>query len=304
MNKLEETNAAEIAAEFLRARRNAGSPAMGMVLTLVVVASDDHAEAAMDVARAAARDHPARILGVVLGDARGHAHVDAEVGTGAGHPGETALIRLRGAVVKHAESVVLPLLLPDSPVAVWWADQGPDDPASDPLGRLATRRITDLGTHASPRSKAGLRRFAHYTPGDTDLAWTRLTLWRATLAAVLDQHSARITAVRVSAERGHPSAGLLRAWLSHCLHLDVELVPSDGPAVTEVALDTVQGPIRISRPDGHEATLSTPNRPERPVSLRIRELHELISEELRHLDADEIYELTIHKVLELEGIRD
>nr|WP_238694503.1 glucose-6-phosphate dehydrogenase assembly protein OpcA [Nocardioides daphniae] len=105
----------------------------------------------MDVARAAAHDHPARILGVVLGDGRGRAHIEAEVGTGAGHPGETALIRLRGAVVKHAESVVLPLLLPDSPVVVWWwGDVGPDDPSSDPLGRLATRRITDLGTEASP----------------------------------------------------------------------------------------------------------------------------------------------------------
>lgn len=301
MRKLEETNAAEIAAEFLRARRKAGSPAMGMVLTLVVVAPEDEAEAAMDVARAAAHDHPARILGVVLGDGRGRAHVEAEVGTGAGHPGETALIRLRGAVVKHAESVVLPLLLPDSPVAVWWAGDGPDDPASDPLGRLATRRITDLGIDASPRSKAALRRFAHYSPGDTDLAWTRLTLWRATLAAVLDQHPGRVTAVRVSSERGHPSAGLLRAWLSDCLRLDVELVTSDGPAVTEVVLETVQGPIRIYRPDGREATLATPGRPERPVSLRIRELPELLSEELQHLDADEIYELTIKKLLELEG---
>ncbi|GGD26146.1 glucose-6-phosphate dehydrogenase assembly protein OpcA [Nocardioides daphniae] len=302
MKKLEETNAAAIAAEFLRARRKAGSPAMGMVLTLVVVAPEDEAEEAMDVARAAAHDHPARILGVVLGDGRGRAHIEAEVGTGAGHPGETALIRLRGAVVKHAESVVLPLLLPDSPVVVWWwGDVGPDDPSSDPLGRLATRRITDLGTEASPRSKAAQRRYAHYAPGDTDFAWTRLTLWRATLAAVLDQHPAKVTAVRVSSERGHPSAALLRAWLSHCLKLDVELVASEGPAVTEVMLETVQGPITISRPDGREASLATPGRPERPVSLRIRELPELLSEELQHLDADEIYELTIQKLLDLEG---
>ena len=41
--------------------------------------------------------------------------------------------------MKHPESVVLPLLLPDSPVAVWWPADHPPDPAEDPLGRLAQR---------------------------------------------------------------------------------------------------------------------------------------------------------------------
>ena len=37
-------------------------------------------------------------------------------------------------MVKHPESVVLPLLLPDSPVALWWPTDAPEDPAADPLG--------------------------------------------------------------------------------------------------------------------------------------------------------------------------
>ncbi len=53
------------------------------------------------------------------------------------------MITLTGAVTKHPESVVLPLLLPDSPVVVWWPAKAPADPAADPLGRLARRRITD-----------------------------------------------------------------------------------------------------------------------------------------------------------------
>ena len=39
--------------------------------------------------------------------------------------------RLRGEVVKHAASVVLPLLLPDSPVAVWWPAAAPRLSRSD-----------------------------------------------------------------------------------------------------------------------------------------------------------------------------
>lgn len=302
MVELEDTTAAEIAQAFVQDRRGAGSPAMGMVLTLVVVVDEDEAETVMEVAREATRGHPSRVLGVILGDGRGKGHVDATVGVGRKWGGEAAVIRLRGAVVKHPESVVLPLLLPDSPVAVWWASQGPDNPSAHPLGALATRRITDLGTHASPRSKAALRRFSHYRPGDTDLAWSRLTLWRAVLAAVLDQHPARVRRGRVSSEPGHPSAGLLRAWLRDRLGVEVDLVHSPGPAVTEVVLETSDGDLTITRPDGGQATLRAPGRPDRTVALRIRQLPELISEELRHLDPDEPYADTVANFLEHEGL--
>ena len=139
MIELTSTNSSGIAAEFLRARTRAGSPAMGMVMTLVIVVNEEQAEGAMQAAQAASHEHPARVLGVILGDARGTAQVNAQVGIGSGWTGETALIRLKGEVVKHPESVVLPLLLPDSPVAVWWPCHPPDDPAQDPLGRLAQR---------------------------------------------------------------------------------------------------------------------------------------------------------------------
>ena len=110
---------------------------MGMVMTLIIVVDEDGAADAMDAAKAASHEHPARVLGVILGDGRGAGIVNAQVGTGGGWAGETALIRLKGEVVKHPESVVLPLLLPDSPVAVWWPTDHPADPAADPIGALA-----------------------------------------------------------------------------------------------------------------------------------------------------------------------
>ena len=140
--------------------------------------------------------------------------VNAQVGTGSGWSGETALIRLKGEVVKHPESVVLPLLLPDSPVAAWWPTDAPEDPAADPLGALAQRRITDSAAATRGKTKAIHRQCTTYAKGNTDLAWTRITPWRALLAAALDQHPEKVTSASVTAERISPSADLLVAWLS------------------------------------------------------------------------------------------
>src|SRR5215210_1539032 len=184
---LEDTDAAGIASGLLEARKNAGSPAMGMVMTLVIVVPDEDAEEALLAAREAAREHPSRLLGVVIGSARGASSIHAEIRTGSGAVGEMALIHLTGEVTRHPESVVLPLLLPDSPVVVWWPTDAPADPAADPLGQLGTRRITDASQVTSGRTKAMLNQCESYAPGNTDLAWTRITLWRALLAAALDQ---------------------------------------------------------------------------------------------------------------------
>ena len=214
MIELTDTNSAGIAAELVRARKKAGSPAMGMVMTLVIIVDEDKADDAMAAAREASKEHPARVLGVILGDARGKAVVNAQVGTGSGWSGETALIRLKGEVVKHPESVVLPLLLPDSPVAAWWPADAPEDPAADPLGALAQRRITDAAAVTKAKTKAIHHQCMTYAKGNTDLAWTRITPWRALLAAALDQHPEKVTSASVTAERISPSADLLVAWLS------------------------------------------------------------------------------------------
>lgn len=289
MIALSDTDAAGIAAEFRRARARAGSPAMGMVLTMVIVADEETADAAMEMGREASHEHPARVLGVILGDGRGASQVDAQVGTGSGWSGETALIRLSGAVAKHPESVVLPLLLPDSPVAVWWPTDPPGDPAADPLGRLAQRRITDSANATRNRGRALRTQCGAYTAGNTDLAWTRLTPWRALLAAALDQHPLKVTGGHVAAEKANPSAELLVAWLSDRLRVPIRRRTSSGPGVTEVELTTAEGPIRIDRPDGRLATYTSPGHPDRPIGLRRRDVHELLAEELRRLDEDDVY---------------
>jgi glucose-6-phosphate dehydrogenase assembly protein OpcA len=301
MIELLNTNSSQIAAEFLRARVRAGSPAMGMVMTLVIVVDEDDAEAAMRAARSASHEHPARVLGVILGDRRGAPEINAQVGTGSGWSGETALIRLKGEVVRHPESVVLPLLLPDSPVAVWWPNHPPDDPANDPLGRLAQRRITDAAAAARGKTRAMRQQCESYTVGNTDLAWTRITPWRALLAAALDQQPLKVTRGSVTAERISPSADLLGAWLGHRLKITVDRRSSRGPGITEVVLETKEGPIRIARPDGRLAMFTSPDRPDRPVALKRRDLPELLAEELRRLDEDDVYAETARTLLKLDA---
>ena len=299
MIELLDTNAAAIAAEFVRARTKAGSPAMGMVMTLIIVVPEDHAEDAMVAARAASHEHPARVLGVILGDGRGAAMVSAQVGAGSGWSGETALIRLKGEVVKHPESVVLPLLLPDSPVAIWWPTSAPADPASDPLGALAQRRITDSAAVTRGKTRAIHRQCSAYATGNTDLAWTRITPWRALLAAALDQHPEKVTSASVTAERISPSADLLVAWLSDRLRVDVERHSSDGPGITEVVLRTRSGDISISRGDGKLARFTSPGQPDRPVALKRRDVPELLAEELRRLDEDDTYAAAAKRLVKL-----
>jgi glucose-6-phosphate dehydrogenase assembly protein OpcA len=292
------TNSSEIASALLRARRSTGAPAMGMVMTLIVAAEEGDHYDALKAARRASRDHPARIIGVIRRPGRGATNLDAEVTIGAS--GEIVLLRLSGELVAHAASVVLPLLLPDSPVVVWWPGQAPAEIADDPLGVLGNRRITDVAGLSRGRLAALLVQAEHYQPGNSDLSWTRLTPWRALLAAALDQYPAKISSATVAAERGNPSADLLAAWLSTRLHIDVSRSNTKGPGITEVALSTGGGDVEINRPDGVLARFTTPNSPDRPVALKRRELHELLDEELRRLDADDVYEETLRELLRRE----
>jgi glucose-6-phosphate dehydrogenase assembly protein OpcA len=219
--------------------------------------------------------------------------LDAEVrvGTEAG-TGETVVLRTYGEVSDHADSVVLPLLLPDAPVVVWWPVDAPDAPAQDPLGALAQRRITDLYAAVKPMEVLDTR-MRNYAPGDTDLAWTRLTLWRSMLAAALDQARVKVTSAAVEAEADNPSAELLARWLEARLKVPVERVVTGGPVVTAVRLGTANGEILIDRPEGPMASLTLPGQPPRTLALKVRPTSELIAEELRRLDADEMYAIAL-----------
>jgi glucose-6-phosphate dehydrogenase assembly protein OpcA len=294
---LTDTVASKVAAAFVEARHRAGIPAIGMVGTLIIVTGEAGHYDALRAAQEAAREHPARILVVIARPGgKGKPRLDAEVRfLGDSGPGETGVLRLHGELADHAESVLLPLLLPDAPVIVWWPGEGPAVPGVDPVGNLATRRITDTAACSDPLAMLTTLRDG-YQPGDTDLAWTRLTSWRTVLAATLDQPFDPITSGKVACEAGSPSAVLLSIWLRHALGVPIEQEDSEGPGITEVRLATTKGDIVLSRPDGRLAHLSRPGQPEREVALHQRDTVEIISEEMRRLDPDEVYAESLAQV--------
>jgi len=207
-------------------------------------------------------------------------------------PGETILLRMYGPLGQHADSVVAPLLAPDVPVVTWWPDEAPPSPYGDPLGIVAQRRVTDAAASDSPKEML-LTLAKAYQPGDTDLSWTRSTPWRSLLAATLDQPYPELLSGEVLAEAANPTADLIAAWLALRLGIEVQRGESDGPGVTEVSFDTPDGNVSISRPDGRTATLCWPGRPERRVALHRRDTADLIAEELRRLEPDELYGETL-----------
>lgn len=295
---LTETNSSKINAAMVQARRDIGTPAIGMVLTLVIVTDEENAYDALKSANDASHEHPSRIVVVIKRASRSprsrrDARLDAEVRVGADSgSGETVVLRLHGDLVDHAQSVVLPLLLPDAPVVVWWPDGAPTDLAGDPLGALGQRRITDTYSCEDPiRALSG--RAGAYAPGDTDLSWTRITPWRSMLAAALDQQALSVVSATVEGEDENPSCELLAMWLADRLQVPVKRTLSSGPGLTAVRLSTKDGDIVLDRADGALATLCMPGQPDRAVALKRRDTAELLAEELRRLDPDNTYEASL-----------
>ena len=182
--------------------------------------------------------------------------------------GEVVVLHLSGPLAGHHSSVVVPFLLPDIPVVAWWPDDRPAVPAQDPLGQLAIRRITDATNGTDPLA-AIKSRLAGYTPGDTDLAWSRITYWRALLASAIDQPPHEpITSALVSGLKTEPALDILAGWLASRI---------DGPvrrAVGELKVELVRPSetVTLSRPQtGVTATLSRTGKPDALVPLPRRE---------------------------------
>jgi glucose-6-phosphate dehydrogenase assembly protein OpcA len=224
----------------------------------------------------------------MTGDAdAAEARLDAQlrVGSDSG-AGEVVVLRLSGPLAGHNSSVVVPFLLPDIPVVAWWPDVAPAVPAQDPLGQLAIRRITDATNGADPLACIKSR-LPGYTPGDTDLAWSRITYWRALLASAIDQPPHEpITSALVSGLKTEPALDVLAGWLASRIGGPVRR------AVGELKVELVRSSetVTLSRPqEGLTATLSRTAKPEALVPLPRRETRECLAEDLRRLDADAIY---------------
>ncbi|WP_349307571.1 glucose-6-phosphate dehydrogenase assembly protein OpcA [Rhodococcus sp. H29-C3] len=286
------TTTRAVGKKLIELRESGGAVTIGRVLTLIVASRDgEQAETAIEAANEASREHPCRVIVLIRGDRSAESGLDAQIRVG-GDAGasEVVVLRLHGELAEHEHSVVIPFLLPDTPIVVWWPNEAPKVPAQDPLGKLAIRRITDATKSPDPTSTIKSR-LDSYSHGDSDLSWSRVTYWRGLLATALDQapHE-KVVDVTVSGLAEEPALDILAGWLAVKLEVPVHRRTGE----LKVELKRENSAISIVRPQtGKTATLSRTGQPDAEVALARRETRECLAEELRRLDTDEIYELAL-----------
>ena len=303
------TTTSKVSKALVKIREEGGAVALGRVLTLVIATHLGQEEEAIEAANDASREHPMRVIVVSTEDpnhvtpVESEGRLDAQIRVG-GDAGASEVIVLRayGETASDEEGLVTGLLLPDAPVVAWWPGAAPEVVSASPLGRIATRRITDASAQPDPHE--ALRHLSRtYKPGDTDFAWTRLTLWRAQLAAVLDQPPFEaIETVEVAGAADSPSTVLLAAWLSLQLKVpvqhDLTSRATGSSGIHGVRLGRASGIIELEREIPDIARLSEPGQPTHDLSLPRRNLRDCLAEELRRLDPDDLYGEVITKGLE------
>lgn len=293
---LTDTTTSAIASRLVDLREEGGAVALGRVLTLIIVTGGTDIEPAVQAANEASREHPCRVIVVQPGDGRRSSGLDGEIRVGAdAGASDVVVLRPRGPGRHEVDTLVTPLLLPDAPIVVWWPKEPPADLGADLLGAMAQRRISDVGECGDAIDL--LHRLAQsYAPGDTDLSWARTTLWRAVVAAALDEPPFEpVRSVRVYGSRHRPSTHLFAGWLAYALKIPVTLehVPGSS-AVDGIDVERRRGTVTMRRPSGSaEVTISHQGQPDRKIAMAKRPLEDCLMEDLRRLDPDEVY----HKVL-------
>lgn len=206
------------------------------VLTLIVATrGDEQAARATDTAARLMLRHPHRAIVV---NAMPHAaadQLDAWVQAHYAPPshgharmcGEQITIVASGAALARVPNTILPLLVPDVPVMLWWMAGAPfDDPRYGKFGDLIDRVVVDSSTFPAP--EAGLAAMAAQLAAGariSDLQWSRLTPWRELVAQFFDAPAqvaqlAEISSVTVSYEAlagaadDRSQALLLVGWLA------------------------------------------------------------------------------------------
>src|SRR5690606_18868191 len=146
-----DTTTNDVNKRLVRLRDEGGAVALGRVLTLVVLADDGAVEESVEAANDASRERPCGVIVVAPASGSDEGRVDAQIRVG-GDAGasEVVVLRASGALLERADTLVMPLLLPDAPIVAWWPREAPAVPSQDPVGAMATRRIIDSTVAKDP----------------------------------------------------------------------------------------------------------------------------------------------------------
>lgn len=275
----------QVAAQMLALRQSAadedGYPlARASVMNLVVYASDkveaDHATSVVDEI---AIRHPSRAIVVGVRPGRTFS-LDAEVNIRR-HPlashrlvYERAILRPQVDNPEGIDTLVIPLLIPHLQTFLWWlGDPNPADPALRSLAAISDRLVIDstlgaatllaeVSMHLGPGADASSAINPRLVLGD--MGWTRLDMFRQTLARAFDEHQRSryldgLTRVEIEAARSarsdpSPAELLLAGWLGARLGCTSPVRAGNGVAMrmepegSAVQVDFT--PVRGGRPAG------------------------------------------------------
>ena len=226
-------------------------------MTLVIVVDDDDAAGcdggcpAAPRAPPGARHHPRQ--------GRGASQINAQVGTGSGWTGETALIRLHGGWSSTR--------VRGAPAATRLPGRRSGGPTTHPTTRRPTHRPPRPPPHHRRRRRLAQQDRGH-PPASAGPTPSATPTWRGPGSPVAGPRSRRPGPAAapgdrraVAAERWEsPSADLLVAWLSSRLKVQIERRNSRAPA--SPGGRPRHGRVRSDRrSDGKLATFSSPDRP-------------------------------------------
>jgi len=279
--------------------------ACSMTLLVVAEASED-ASALGETVAALMPEHPARTILIRLqGD--GERALSERVYQQCWKPFgqrqqiccEQIEITASDAALADLPSVILPLAVPDLPVILWCRSARlAQRPEFASLAMMATKIVMDSGSAANAvesldRMAEGVRR------GGTiaDLAWTRLTRWRDTLARVFENRDTlgrlrEIETVQVRFGLGYETAAwYLAAWTVNSLGSVGQVVrPVVTPQGESLWLELSGGSLRIELSRQDERLITVVNEQSNCTNLPRPTDYLLMREELGIVRRDATFE--------------
>ena len=232
---------------LLQQARERGGPGQETVCTLNLVAiyfSAAQYERQREALELAGSVHPCRLLVLIGDELAKESSVTARVSvvrSGGAISVERIVLVATGRAVRHLESAMLGLLLPELPMVAVWGGR----PQGDLLHRAlesADRIITDSGARP-PTYLSETAALVERGAPIGDLAWARIFPWQALAAEVLDlpnlrEHRGHIQRARVTCAGGLGAEGaLLAGWMAARIKgIDVSLTAAgEAPAPAEGA---------------------------------------------------------------------
>jgi glucose-6-phosphate dehydrogenase assembly protein OpcA len=282
--------------------------ACSMTLVVVAEAADDPSALGETIA-ALMPEHPARtILLRLLGE--GERALSQRVYQQCWKPFgqrqqiccEQIEITASDAALADLPSVILPLAVPDLPVILWCRSARlVPRPEFGEIARMATKVVIDSAAAADPTG-AMVRMVDAVRCGGifADLAWTRLTRWRETLARVFENRETlsrlpEVNSVQVGFGPGYDTAAwYLAAWAANALATVGRVVaPAVGRQDESLRLELSGGTfhVKLSRQDDRLVTVV--NEQSNCTNLPRPTDYHLMRDELGIVRRDAIFEETL-----------